>query len=101
MPFLIGGWKTPHRELCWEYGRQWAIRRGPWKLTFALPSKEAKVPVLGLYDLSRDIGESHDLASEQPERVKQLQAARAGWRKSVEGDRSAPEVRMKDVNSTP
>ena len=101
MPFLIGDRKTPHPELCWEYGRQWAIRQGPWKLTFALPDKEAKAPVLGLYDLSRDIGESHDLASEQPERVKQLQADWADWRKNVEGDRSAPEVRMKDVNSTP
>jgi arylsulfatase A-like enzyme len=91
LPFLIGDLKTPpHPTLCWEYGPQWAVRQGDWKLTFALPSKDAKTPILGLYDLSQDIGESRDLSSVQPKRVKQLQAAWAKWRRTIGGGQPAP-----------
>jgi arylsulfatase A-like enzyme len=101
LPFLTGNRTTPHPTLSWEYGQQWAIRQGSWKLTFALPTADAKTPILGLYDLSQDIGESRDLSSAQPERVKQLQAAWASWRKSVSGDQPTPEVNRKDVNNAP
>ena len=101
MPFLTGEQKTPHQTLCWEYGKQWAIRQGGWKLTFALPDKQGKAPILGLFDLSQDIGETRDLSSTQPERVKQLQAAWADWRKSVAGNMPTQEVSMKDVNDSP
>ena len=101
MPFLTGGQKTPHQTLCWEYGQQWAIRQGDWKLVFALPTKEAKVPVLGLFDLSRDIGETRDLSAAEPERVRQLQAVWSNWRKNVEGDRPAPQVSLRHVNDAP
>lgn len=101
MPFLNGDKKTPHETLCWEYHKQWAIRQGQWKLTFALPTKEAKAPILGLYDLSQDIGESRDLSSTQPERVQQLQAAWNRWRKSVGGYQPLMETNLKDVNDAP
>ena len=101
MPFLTGSQGTPHESLFWEYGQQWAIRQGQWKLTFALPSKAAKTPILGLYDLSQDIGESRDLSLTQPERVKQLQAAWASWRKSVAGDLPPPKVTLKGINNAP
>jgi arylsulfatase A-like enzyme len=103
MPFLNatepGG--APHPRLCWEYGPQWAIREGDWKLTYAWPGKDAKKPVLGLFDLSRDIGESRDVSAEQPERVKQLQADWHAWRKGVGGDAPVPEAKAKDVNDSP
>jgi arylsulfatase A-like enzyme len=101
MPFLNGAKPTPHETLCWEYHKQWAIRQGRWKLTCALPTKESKTPILGLYDLSQDIGESRDLAAAQPERVKQLQEAWTRWRNDVIGAQPARGVAMKDVNNSP
>ena len=85
MPFLTtknkGG--QPHAALCWEYGPQWAIREGQWKLTYAFPSRDAKTPILGLYNLRADMGEAKDLSSTQPGRVKHMQATWAAWRKDV------------------
>lgn len=101
LPFLDGERSAPHQMLCWEYGQQWAIREGQWKLTFALPDKAAKTPVLGLYDLNSDISETHDLAAAHPERVKQLQSDWAGWRKNVLGDKPAADVKPKAANDSP
>jgi arylsulfatase A-like enzyme len=85
MPFLTGERKgvAPHDILCWEYGPQWAIRDGQWKLTYALPHRDAQEPVPGLYDLSQDIGENHDLSAEHPLRVRQMRAAWEKWRENV------------------
>jgi|GEM_PF-6179387 len=87
--------------MCWDYGPQWAIRQGDWKLTCALAAKTAKTPTLGLYDLSQDIGESRDLASAHPDRVQQLQAAWNTWRKSVAGNLPVTKVNTQDVNNSP
>jgi len=100
MPFLNGDTATPHTTLFWEYGKQWAIRQGQWKLTYAFPTKQAKTPVLGLYDLSQDVAETKDLSADQGERVRQLQALWQTWRTSV--SRQSPvEVSMTDVNDAP
>lgn len=103
MPFLTAPEKggVPHQMLCWEYGPQWSIRQGQWKLTYAWPDKTAKTPILGLYDLSRDISESVDLSAAQPERVKQLQADWTRWRNQVGGSQTAPAVKSIDVNDAP
>ncbi len=93
--------EAPHKMLCWEYGPQWAIREGDWKLTYALPDISTKKPVLGLYDLSKDIGESHDLAAEQPELVKKLQANWETWRNSVGGGKVVTDAGAKDDNDAP
>lgn len=37
-----------------------------------------------LYDLSKDAGEQHDLAADQPERVNEMKKLLADWRKSVD-----------------
>jgi len=101
MPYLnSSGSDAPHKILCWEYGPQWAVREGSWKLTFAFPDKNATTPVLGLYDLSRDTGESRDLSSTEPARVKQLQEAWAAWHRSVGGEQSAQIIDIKDVNDS-
>jgi arylsulfatase A-like enzyme len=65
---------VPQRPLFWKFGRQWAVRDGRWKLMQAAESASPE-----LYDLSADIGEQHDLAAEQPERVKQLTALWDEW----------------------
>ena len=67
------------RVFIWHYPNKWisrdgpginyrsAIRQGKWKLIYNMRdgSKE-------LYDLSRDIGEGHNLALEHPDKVQRL-----------------------------
>lgn len=81
MPFLTGQHPgAPHSTLCWEYGTQWAIRKGQWKLTYA-----SDRPTLGLYDLSQDIGEKNNVSASQPDRVQRLRAEWQAWRTSLGG----------------
>ncbi len=37
----------------------------------------------GLFDLSKDIGEQHDLSKERPEVLERLQARFAAWEKAM------------------
>ncbi len=71
---LQKGSQSQHDFLYWEfpaYGGQQAIRQGNYKAirTDLLKNPEAKVQ---LYDLSKDIAESNDIAQQHPEMVKQL-----------------------------
>jgi arylsulfatase A len=54
------------------------IRMGDWKL---IEFFDQETPVL--YNLAEDIGEMTDLAASQPERVKEMLANLAAWRKDV------------------
>jgi arylsulfatase len=60
--------------LWWQHENHRAIRAGDWKLV-ALKGGEWE-----LYDLSKDRGESNNLASAQPERVRELSAL---WEKQA------------------
>lgn len=64
---------NPHDTLYWRYGDQSAIRDGNWKLV--------KTPNEGtqLYDLSADISEKNDLASKNPDKLKELDAKLMKW----------------------
>jgi arylsulfatase A-like enzyme len=82
LPFLAGGKQgAPHDTLCWRFRfppsqptrHRWAIRQGDWKLV-----KNDLAP-LGLYNLANDIGERKNLAAEQPDRVRALEAAWKQW----------------------
>jgi arylsulfatase A-like enzyme len=100
MPFLAESKKMPERALFWNCptnGRQWAIRRGDFKLTCALPEKVTR-PISGLYDLRKDIGEQQDLASSNPELFKQLQEEWEAWNKQVMAGKPVPAVKKSDVN---
>lgn len=77
LPHLTGGVRlAADRPLVFHfpnnYGGQGpfsALRSGRWKLVFHhAPGR------LELYDLSRDIGESHDLAARHPEKARELAA---------------------------
>ena len=60
-----------HEYLYWEFhegkGSKQAVRSGNWKAVRNLPSKPVE-----LYDLDRDIGETHDVASDYPEILARL-----------------------------
>ena len=74
IPFIKGENNAiPHDQLTWRFGRQWAIRRGDWKLE----SNGRTGPVL--YNLAQDIEEKNDIALKRPEKVKQLQSSYDAW----------------------
>jgi arylsulfatase A-like enzyme len=86
LPFLTGqNSAAPHEALYWRYGRQMAIRMGDWKLVKAGtgPVREllgtATAEGASLYRLSDDPSEQHDLAPQQPEKVRALAAAWQKW----------------------
>jgi len=73
LPFLRGGSSgAPHKILFWKNGSLGAVRSGDWKLLL----KGRKVQ---LFHLKRDIGETKDLARENPEIFKSLHAAWTEW----------------------
>ena len=82
LPYLTGQNKAkPHETLYWRFGQQWAIRHGDWKLVVGNePGNPAtKEKPAELINLAADIGESKNLAAEQPAKVKELLALYAAW----------------------
>ncbi|MFO0945463.1 MAG: hypothetical protein U1D30_05885 [Planctomycetota bacterium] len=76
LPFLTGQDKSkPHETLYWRFGKQWAIRHGDWKLVVGRDGSGKPE----LYHLAVDISESKDLASTEPEKVKELAALYEAW----------------------
>ncbi len=75
LPYLTGEKKdAPHDALFWRFGAQRAVRMGDWKLTSVGGSTM-------LFNLAKDIGEKNDLASQEADKLKQLEAAYAEWNK--------------------
>jgi arylsulfatase A-like enzyme len=68
---------APHEYLYWRYGKQWAIRGGDYKLTHFKPGLPQ------LFNLSTDIGESHDLTKEKPDVAKKMQEEWEKWSKQL------------------
>src|SRR6185436_5494653 len=74
LPFLTGkNAAPPHDRLFWRYGAQSAVRMGDWKLT--MPAGQPPQ----LFNLAKDIGEQHELSTQQPEKAKELKAAYDAW----------------------
>lgn len=75
MPYLIGGNdERPHQTLYWRYQEAWAIRDGDMKLVKGEPGAEIE-----LFDLAKDREEQANLASQQPEKFKELKAMWDRW----------------------
>lgn len=76
LPTLTGQQtQEQHEYLYWEFherGGRLAIRKGDWKAVRYQVLKNPDVP-LELYNLSEDIGETTDLASQHPEIVKEME----------------------------
>ncbi|HEO71540.1 MAG TPA: N-acetylgalactosamine-6-sulfatase [Candidatus Hydrogenedentes bacterium] len=71
VPALLGGDQSAHEYLYWEFherGFTQAVRTGPWKAVSNHPEKP-----LELYDLNTDIGETNDVAAENPEVVARIE----------------------------
>jgi arylsulfatase A-like enzyme len=67
----------PERVICWKIGDERAIRKGKWKLCLIGDKKQE------LFDLSSDIGEENNLATEHPDVVRQLTAEFQNWESDV------------------
>jgi arylsulfatase A-like enzyme len=77
LPYLSGENKDkPHETLYWRYGDQWAIRHGDWKLVAGNGGDKTNGE---LYNLADDIGESKNLAAENPEKVRELKSLWDKW----------------------
>jgi arylsulfatase A-like enzyme len=82
MPLLRGGAAPERDALFWHYphyGNQGgfpggAVRMGDWKLVENYEDGSVE-----LYHLPDDIGEKHDLAAAQPDRVKAMRARLHAW----------------------
>ncbi|HXY37540.1 MAG TPA: sulfatase [Planctomycetaceae bacterium] len=82
---------VPHEAVYWRLGPQMAIRKGDWKLVkysyeFAAekpPRADALISPPRLYNLSQDIGEQHDRAGAQLDKVNELQRLWDEWDKTL------------------
>jgi arylsulfatase A-like enzyme len=76
LPYLTGKEAgRPHETLYWRFGNQWAIRHGDWKLLVGNGGSAEP----GLYNLAADIGESKNLAADEPEKAKELRDLWDKW----------------------
>ena len=74
LPYLTGQNTTaPHQTLFWRQGGKTAIRHGNWKLLRMGGREQAhKAAPWQLYDLSKDLSETNDLAKTQPDQLNAL-----------------------------
>jgi arylsulfatase A-like enzyme len=77
MPILTGQQTSPRTEMFWQRRADRAARVGNWKWVESQAGS-------GLFDLSADIGEKHDLSKKHPEILKMLQSRFAQWEKEME-----------------
>ncbi|MFC1454420.1 sulfatase [Verrucomicrobiota bacterium] len=89
---LTGG-DIPDRKLFWHFPHytnqgsrpSGAVRDGNWLLVELYDEERVE-----LYDLSTDIGEKHDLAKQEPDRVVSMRAALYAWRKENDVQYNTP-----------
>jgi arylsulfatase A-like enzyme len=80
LPVLTGKGKIGERTLFWAYMKQRAVRRGKWKLITGAPGSG---PSPALFDLENDLGETKDLAQQNPDIIKDLSASLRKWEQDV------------------
>ncbi len=94
MPYLTGANKArPHETLYWRFGPQWAVRQGDMKLVVSRGGSGEPE----LYNLATDFAESKNLASVQPDKVKELQSLWDKW-SAEQAEPSAPDAPAKAAN---
>lgn len=84
IPFVTGqNPGRPHQTLFWKHGAAWAVRDGDLKLVHG-ESKAKNAAQSGgplLFDLSKDVSETTDLAPQRPEDVKRLRKLYEDWKR--------------------
>jgi arylsulfatase A-like enzyme len=73
VPVLQGKQRKGHAEIFWEHEGNRAGRQGKWKLVSRYPG------TWELYDLEADRTEMHNLAEQQPAKVKELSGKYDAW----------------------
>ena len=97
MPYLQGEKaESPHDALFWSNGPNRAVRLGNWKMVLA--GKHTF-----LFDLDNDIGETKNLAEQEPEVVRKLQEAIKEWQSQMKPPAwpSKPNRRIVDIDGVP
>jgi arylsulfatase A-like enzyme len=77
VPVLNGEKKSPRTTMFWQRRSDKAARVGNWKWVDSAKGS-------GLFDLSNDLGETHDLSKEKPEILEMVKARFANWQKEME-----------------
>ncbi|MEQ8785937.1 MAG: sulfatase-like hydrolase/transferase [Pirellulaceae bacterium] len=78
LPVLTKRAASPHESFFFVFRNHAALRQGHWKIVREKPSQPWK-----LFHLSEDLSEQHDLAADQPERVKKLETTFRRWEESL------------------
>jgi arylsulfatase A len=83
---------SPHEVFHWQLGKQWAVRRGDWKLIVNARDTNGK-PVgaderLFLANLARDKTERTNFAKERPDEVRALRELHEQWAATVDAERA-------------
>ena len=84
MTGVIAGPKaaSAHDVLHFGWAKNWAVRRGDWKLIGAFEGKTGTMR-LSLHNLAEPKPEVKDHANEQPEIVRELTALHEAWEKDL------------------
>ena len=77
LPVMKGESNSQRKKLFWLFRGNKAARAGNWKW---VDSDEKK----GLFDLTNDISEQHDLSEEKPEAFRDIKEKWAAWNKEME-----------------
>ena len=77
-PLLLRNELPPPRMLFWRIGNEKAVRDGDWKLVV----EKQRAP--SLYNLADDIGERHNLAAADADRVRELTKTLQEWERRVD-----------------
>lgn len=87
LPVLRGEVPSPRKEMFWQGRSDKAARVGQWKWVESAKGQ-------GLFDLSTDLGEEHDLSAERPEVLERMKGRFAAWQ--AEMDASEPRGPFRD-----
>lgn len=79
---------TPHDQWHWQFGGQWAVRQGPWKLLHhprdtSVDSNAKPLDTTLLLNLTDDVSERKDYSASRPDLVKRLTALHEAWIEKV------------------
>ncbi len=76
LPTLIEQTESPRKDMYWQRRADSAARVGNWKWVESAKGS-------GLFDLSQDVSEKHDLSKMNPDKLQEMKAHFANWKKEM------------------